>query len=126
MPLWHALQVWLEGGNNAVSIPWAGTLAEMIPPVAVRLRRDFGMLLTLIRAHALLHQASRETVASDRILARLDDYGVVRELVADLVSQGVEATVPPTVRETVEAVREIIATGTNEVMVAAIARHLRI
>lgn len=32
----------------------------MVPAAAVRLRRDFKAILNLIRAHALLHQASRE------------------------------------------------------------------
>jgi hypothetical protein len=57
---WHALQVWLERAEHRVWIPYAGKLAELIPPVAVRLRRDFGALLNLIRANALLHQPSRE------------------------------------------------------------------
>jgi hypothetical protein len=38
-----------------------------------------------------------------RIMATLEDYAVVRELVSDLVSQGVGASVPTTVRETVAA-----------------------
>jgi hypothetical protein len=57
---WHALQVWLESAEHRVWIPYAGKLAELIPPVAVRLRRDFWALLSLIRAHALLHRATRE------------------------------------------------------------------
>ena len=38
------------------------------------------------------------------MIATLEDYAVVRELVVDIVSEGVEATVPATVRELVEAV----------------------
>jgi hypothetical protein len=86
---WHALQAWLEGGPRAVTIPWAPALAELVPPIAVRLRRDFGAVLTLIRAHALLHQATRERDDAARIVASLDDYAAVRELVADLVADGV-------------------------------------
>jgi len=119
---WHALQRWLAGGANKVTIPFARDLAEAIPPVAVRLRRDFGSLLTLIRAHALLHQASRSRDDKGRLVASLDDYEVVRALVADLVAEGVEATVKPTVRETVEAVAELA--GENGVTEAAIARKL--
>ena len=119
---WHALQWWLAGGANKVTIPFARDLAEAIPSVAVRLRRDFGSLLTLIRAHALLHQASRSRDDKGRLVASLDDYEVVRALVADLVAEGVEATVKPTVRETVEAVAELA--GENGVTEAAIARKL--
>ena len=39
---WHALQSWLEGTERRVKIPYAKRLAGSIPPVAVRLRRDFG------------------------------------------------------------------------------------
>jgi hypothetical protein len=103
---WRTLQVWLESAEYRVWIPYAKKPAELIPPVAVRLRRDFGALLNLIRAHALLHQATRERDAEGRIVATIEeDYAVVRELVADLVSDGIEATVPATVRETVEAVK---------------------
>jgi hypothetical protein len=90
---WHALQVWLESAEHRVWIPYAKKLAELVPPVAVRLRRDFEAVLNLIRAHALLHQASRERDAEGRIVATVEeDYAAVRELVADLVSEGIEAT----------------------------------
>jgi hypothetical protein len=82
---WHALQIWLESAEHRVFIPYAKILADLIPPVAVRLRRDFGALLNLIRAHALLHQASRDRDAEGRIVATIEDYTAVRELVVDLV-----------------------------------------
>jgi hypothetical protein len=84
---WHALQIWLESAEHRVCIPYAKKLAELIPPVAVRLRRDFGALLNLIRAHTLLHQASRERDAEGRIVATIEDYAAIRALVADLVSE---------------------------------------
>jgi len=101
---WIALQAWLSVSERRVAIPYAKDLAELVAPIAVRLRRDFGALLSLIRAHALLHQASRDRDDHGRIVAALEDYAVVRDLVADLVSEGVEATVAPIVRETVQAV----------------------
>jgi hypothetical protein len=98
----------------------------MIPPVAVRLRRDFGALLNLIRAHAILHQTSRERDADGRILATLEDYAHVRELVADLVSEGLEATVPATVRETVEMVEMLHDETEKDVTIAALAEALEL
>jgi phage/plasmid primase-like uncharacterized protein len=106
---WHALQEWLLRAEHCVVIPYAGYLAEQIPPVAVRLRRDFKSLLRLIEAHAILHQCTRARDESGRILANKDDYLAVRGLIADLVASGVGATVPETMRTTVEAVRN--ATG---------------
>jgi hypothetical protein len=124
---WHALQVWLESAEQRVWIPYAKTLAELIPPVAVRLRRDFGALLNLIRARAVLHQASRDRDAEERIIATIEDYARVRELVADLVSEGIEATVPETVRETVEAVRRLREDSDDEpITVAELARELKL
>jgi hypothetical protein len=125
---WHALQVWLEGAEHRVSMPYAKILAELIPPVAVRLRRDFGALLNLIRAHALLHQASRDRNDEGRIVATIEeDYAAVRELVVDLVGEGVETTVPATVRETVEAVKWLREGSQGEpVTVAELARKLKL
>jgi hypothetical protein len=121
---WHELHVWLETAEHRVTIPYARTLAELVPPVAVRLRRDFRAVLPLIRSHALLHQASRERDAAGRVLAALADYAVVRELVVDLVSEGVEATVPPTVRETVQAVSA--RAGEEGVSITVLARDLNL
>jgi len=125
---WHTLHVWLEGAEHRVSITYARKLAALIPPVAVRLRRDFGALLNLIRAHALLHQASRVRDTEGRIIATIEeDYAAVRELVADLVSEGIEVTVPKTVRETVEAVKRLREDSNGEpVTVTDLARALRL
>jgi MarR family len=124
---WHSLQVWLESADHRVSVPYAKILADLIPPVAVRLRRDFGALLNLIRAHALLHQATRERDGEGRIVATIEDYAAVLKLVVDLVGEGVEATVPATVRDTVEAVRQLREDSKGEpVTVAELARKLKL
>jgi hypothetical protein len=124
---WHALQVWLEGAEHRVAIPYAKILADLIPPVAIRLRRDFGAMLNLIRAHALLHQASRDTDAGGRIIATIEDYAAVQELVVDLVGEGVETSVPATVRQTVEAVKRLPEGSKGEpVTVAELARKLEL
>jgi hypothetical protein len=126
MESWHALQSWLEGAERRVAIPYAKKLAGSIPPVAVRLRRDFGALLTLIRSHALLHRVNRERDGEGRIVATTGDYGAVRELVAELISEGIEATVPATVRETVENVTELYSEDSEAVTVAELARKLKL
>ncbi len=95
-------------------MPYAGVLAEKMGDVAVRLRRDFSVILSLIRSHALLHQATRERAGDGRVVASVEDYARVRSLVADLVAEGVEATVPTIVRETVEAVERLIRDGDEE------------
>jgi hypothetical protein len=123
---WHALQAWLAAGERQVVIPFAKTLAKRVPPVAVRLRRDFQLLLTLIRAHALLHRGTRNCDSQGRIVATPADYTAVRELVAKLFSEGIEATVPPTVRETVLAVGAAVGGGVGEVSLTALAQKMKL
>jgi hypothetical protein len=115
MAPWQALQTWLSTGPTRVVIPFADQLAELVPPVAVRLRRDFKTVLTLIRAHALLHQASRLRDEGGRVMATIKDYAAVRDLIADLVAEGVDATVKPEIREVVEATRHSLGEGRDEV-----------
>lgn len=103
---WHGLQDWLATQKKDVVIPYASYLAENIPAVAVRLRRDFRSLLRLIETHALLHQCTREQDSAGHIIAIAADYLAVRELVADLIAQGVGATVSETIRETVTVIAD--------------------
>ena len=60
---WRDFQRWLAAGETRVYIPFAPELAKLIPPKAVRVRRDFAQVLAAIKAHALLH---REHRARDR------------------------------------------------------------
>lgn len=106
---WHELQTYISHADHRVDIPYAITLAGLIPPEAVRLRRDFGALLSLIRAHAILHQATRDRDVTGAIIATLDDYAVCRELVTAVISEGVGLSVPKNVRETVDTVATIIS-----------------
>lgn len=121
---WHALQEWLAKEPASVVVPYAQALAMAIPPVAVRLRRDFPAVLTLIRAHALLHQLNRDRDADGQIVASLADYGAVRELVADLVADAAEQSVPDSVRQTVEQVRQLA--GAGETSLTRVAAALRL
>jgi hypothetical protein len=121
---WHELQEWLAGGPTDVRVPYARTLAEAIPPVAVRLRRDFPTVLSLIRAHALLHRATRE-IDNGVLVATIADYAAVRELVADIVSDAVGMTVTEAVREAVGAVGDLTLAG-GETSVTKLAARIRI
>ena len=105
---WQALQRWIElAGDKQVIVPYGEWLSDQIPPVAVRLRRDFEQVLNLIEAHAILHQANRARTEWGEIVATRQDYAVVRGLLYELLSEQLEAAVPPIVRETVEALTEL-------------------
>jgi hypothetical protein len=123
---WHELQTWLADAEHRVTIPYAARLAALVPPIAVRLRRDFGSFLALVRAHAVLHQATRERDPAGRIIATLDDYAAVRDLIAEVIAEGVGATVSETVRETVAAVAALTNTADAETGLRAVAEKLRL
>jgi hypothetical protein len=70
------------------------------------MRRDFGQVLRAIKAHALLHQETRQRSGSGAILADIDhDYAVVRELLGDIVSESSEQAIELKIRQTIEAVK---------------------
>ena len=122
---WHAHQEGLKQDTPGIIIPYARQLASRMPVRnAVRLRRDFDRVLQLIKAHALLHRASRERDADGRI-ATLDDYRVVHELIAGPMAVELETTTSDEVRETVEAVRRLSAGGSATAL-SALARELRL
>lgn len=110
---WRSLQAWLELGGERRVTDEGGfllTLAEHVPVVAVRLRRDFNLIRSLVFAHAILHQAKRAKDDRGRIIATLEDYAAVRDLIADIVAEGIGATVSDDVRATVAAVKAVIGT----------------
>lgn len=123
---WQALQTWLACGSAEVVIPFAPALATLIPSVAVRLRRDFGMLLTLIKAHALLHQAARTRDGDGSIVATFADYSAVKELVADLIAQGLQVSIKAETRSIVEAVKALGANPEKPATYAELAKALKL
>jgi hypothetical protein len=123
---WLALQQRLAAlSRSDVIVPFSLELADAIPPVAVRLRRDFKTLLTLTQAHALLHAAGRERDETGTVMATFDDYAAVRELVWELMAEGLEQSVPPTIRATVEAVADLLL-DSKSVTVAQVAKALNL
>jgi hypothetical protein len=110
---WVALQRWLElAGERRVVIPFARNLANMISATAVRMRRDFSQLLTVIQVNALLHQLQRERDIQGRIIATLDDYAAARWLLEEVFTATVHE-MTPAIRETVEAVALIAKNGST-------------
>ena len=110
---WLALQRMIECGKHAVVIPFAPAVVELIPEAAcaIRIRRDVTLLLHLVKASALLHQETRLRDEDGAIVASLDDYRVVRDLVDETLSAGLRSTVPRTIRETVEIVARLAEPG---------------
>jgi hypothetical protein len=95
---WRALHNWVELQEHLVEIPFADILHELFPISAIRIRRDFSLILNLVKSHAILHQTTREKSPEGGIIATLDDYSVVRDLVDDLLAESMETSVPPEIR----------------------------
>jgi hypothetical protein len=123
---WHQLQHWLADGECRVVIPFAELLAELVPPINVALRRYFGSLLALVRAHALLHRATRATDEHGEVVATLEDYAAVRDLVIDVIGDRIGAAVSTATRETVNAVAAVIAAGAEHATNRQLAEALNI
>jgi hypothetical protein len=123
---WHDLQRWITSqGETRVLVPFVAALAELMPAVATRLRRDFVSLLCLVRAHAVLHQAQRERDGRGRIVAEVEgDYARIRALVGDVIAEGVEASVTRAMRETVEGVQALLDEGKAHASPKALADRL--
>jgi len=123
---WHDLQMVLAAGEHGVVIPYATTLVELLPPVAVRLRRDVTQIFNLIRAHALLHQYTRTRDENGQIVANDEDYRAIYDLVASIIADGVEQTVSDSVRQTVDVVEELQNEGMAEISNAVLAKKLNL
>jgi hypothetical protein len=103
---WHAFQRWLEIGNCKVVVPYADTLSTMIPPKAVRLRRDLAQVLLAIKSHALLHRRHREVDERDQIVADIYlDYCAIYKIMGNLMAEASGVRIKPEVSETIDAVR---------------------
>lgn len=105
---WMAFHEWLDLGPKEVVIPYAAKLAELTRPDAPRMKRDFHALLNLIRAHAVIHQQTRARDSQGRIVANEKDYQAAHEIVSLFIAEGVEQSVSTVIRETVQAVEDIL------------------
>lgn len=122
---WHELFHWLKHhGEHRVFIPYAAYLAEAAAASVVRMRRDFGVLLGMIEAHAVLHQVSRKRDRHGRIIATAADYAAARDILADAFAITSGRKIKPAVRNVVTAVAELGGEVTD-VTVVQVAKHLK-
>jgi len=106
-----------------VDVPFAKELAKAIGRIASasRVNRDFARLVSLIKTVAVIRHHKRQ-VKNGHIVAELQDYETVRELVNDMyVDTSSGAT--KEIRALVEAVKEM--TG-EKITTTAIAKHMGI
>jgi hypothetical protein len=104
----RGLHTYLAGQDNRVLVPFEDELSDRVNVASERILRDYERLMDLIEAHAVLHQETRHRDQDGRIVATLDDYESVHDLIADIVGEASEVAVSETVRETVETVEALI------------------
>lgn len=123
---WHAARRWLaKEGETRIAIPFAAVLSEQVPALDVRMRRDFEQILTVIAAHAFGHQRTRPRSPQGLVIATPDDYRAAYNLLADVLAVTLQDT-PPTVKETVDGVRDLLVRNEAGVTVTDLANHLEI
>jgi hypothetical protein len=110
-----------------VLIPFALVLSEEIAKsiASPRLLRDFSRLLSLIKAVTVLRHRQRPKDDKGRLIAEIEDYATVYELVKGMY----EATVTGAtdrVRELVEAVGRLNGASGEAVTVTQVGNHLGI
>ena len=124
---WHDLQRWLQAHTPLnVVVPYAKELAGLLPTSEIRSRRDTERLLILICAHAAMHLHHRERDEAGRVVATLEDYEAVRRHLGSLFAQAAGQAVHKSIRDTVEAVRDLRAKGDMAVTSAKVAASLDI
>jgi hypothetical protein len=105
LSVWHDFQSWIGYGPTDAVIPFAGQIAEKIPPSMVRFRRDVDSLFACIKASAILHQAQRDTLPDGRVVATVADYAVAYPIFSKVMAQ----TSGHGVTDSVRAVVDLIA-----------------
>jgi hypothetical protein len=108
-----------------VLVPFAPRLADFIADAvnAPRILRDFQRLLSFIKAVTIIRHQHRERSEDGRLVATLDDYAVVYELVADMYEAASTGTTE-NMRKVVDAVAVLEDGGVDPVSFTAVARHL--
>ena len=109
-----------------VVIPFVRELSDALgrqPSLEGRLMRDLAKLRALIKAVSILRHARRECDHDGRLMATLDDYATVFELVANAYRATSGAS--EKVRQAVEAVAVLLA-GREYVSQSELAKHLRL
>ena len=110
-----------------VVVPFAGKLAQAIgkSPAAPRITRDYARLLSLTKSVTVLRHRHRKRDDKGRLVAYIDDYRKVYELVGDMYAGSVTGA-SRKVRDVVEAVKKLRNSGQDKITVTMIGQHVGI
>ena len=100
-----AAQEWIaQLGNHRIVIPFAKAFIPFLHKGSPTIQRSFPMLLSAIKACAMLHQLQRERDNQGRIIATFDDYEMVKPLLDDCFKLLASGGLTPAVRYVVETI----------------------
>jgi hypothetical protein len=127
---WHAVSKIL-GEPAQVKIQFAGYLAKSISPAALRIRRDFKHLLTMIEACTVAHRFQRSQDENGALIATVADYAMVRSLISDVFQSAQSEGITQADRKMIAAVIELTTPaggqpGEKPVTQAEVREHLGI
>ncbi len=122
---WFGLYGQIVESSKEVVIPFAAEIVRGLPTSHDRIKRDFPHVLSLIKAHALLHSATRGRNGDGAVIANVDDYAAVRDLVNEPISQGLQVAVADTIRAVVEGVQSLQKHQHHSVSQAALSETLK-
>lgn len=122
---WRALSHVL-GEPSQVDILFALFLAHHISTSALRMRRDFTHLLTLIKASAVEYQYQRARSADNHILATVADYAHVHSLVDEVFQAAQEEGITKLDRDMVAGVEHLTSENGQSIGQSKIRDHLKL
>lgn len=106
-------KIWKDAQNLLepvrIQIPFAESLADLLPDKPIRIRRDFPRLLAIIEASALLHQFQRQSFVQDStrvVTATLADYYFARAVAGKTFVESLHS-IHPRLRLVVETVGDL-------------------
>ncbi len=108
-----------------VVVPFAVKLAQEIGrlPNASRINRDYARLISLIKSVAVLRHQDREKYDDGRLIAEIEDYALVHDLVGQMYETSV-TKVSDKIRNVIGAVAELKFANASPVSVTKVAKHL--
>jgi hypothetical protein len=108
-----------------VVVPFARALADEIgkSPAAPRLLRDYARLLSLIKSVTVLRHQHRQRDRDQRLIAALQDYATVYELVKDVYAGSVSGGASAKIRAVVKAVDDLRNEGKDRVTATMVANY---
>ena len=100
----HAAYRWLrDAGVKNIKVPFAKSLARLVPRKDVRIRRDFKQVLAVTQTIAFLAQRKRDE-SDGWIVATVDDYASARALLTSALDKHTNDGITDAVRKVFEAV----------------------